>query len=385
MILMIVDKTLNEEKPEMLKDIYFNPLFIDRDGEGYYVVGSCTSDSYLLVPPNRVPLYMKFVEFFDGTHSIREACSMGFGNSEDIEKIMEMFRNYGFLKGSKKFSSFNEVKNFSVNLCSWQKTSWSEYMIKFAKQVSKFSYKDILILLTIFSFIILITSYDNLINNKYGFDTIFQNLLSFKNYFYINIAMIPMFILHEFGHVIKSISYELGGIRVTFSLFWYLIPMVYIEHKNLYFLERKKILAVILAGIVTNVLLCLICLILYIILRWQIFLIMACANFRIVYLNILPITLSDGYFAFGVISSTPNIRLNMYRTVANPKYIFKLKNKEKFFVIISILSTLIILKIESLWILNIFRIGNNLSLRVILTIILILMFVTKSRKVIKSI
>ena len=99
----------------------------------------------------------------------------------------------------------------------------------------------------------------------------------------------------------------------------------------------------------------------------------------------MPITLSDGYFAFGVISSTPNIRLNMYRTVANPKYIFKLKNKEKFFVIISILSTLIILKIESLWILNIFRIGNNLSLRVILTIILILMFVTKSRKVIKSI
>lgn len=354
--------------PKMIDDYYMNPLFTNRKGDGFWVVGSIEKSSHILVNSKKIKLYKYLFSYLDGTNTINNLVEVGFGTNEELNKVINTLKDKGLIEGYENSKSFNEAKVMSVNLFTFERKINSAFI---QKVCSAFSRKYNFILL--FLFISLIISYivfkpSLYLNRLFNGDKVkvYNTTSTGILYILINACTIIMFILHEIGHVVCGLKYKKNDISVSTVLFLGFIPMIYIKHKNLYSLPKKNIIDVLLGGMLANLGLGTLFLTLYFITGIEFFEILALSNYKIIYINILPISLTDGYFIFGLLLNLPNTRLNMYRVLAKPLHVIKLNIK---YIIIStsmILAMVILFYVEINW----FLLSLNIHMSAILSVII---------------
>lgn len=364
---------MEDYKPKLSDDFYINDIYV-RGDTGKYILGNKKTEAHILVDINKYKIIKKMLVLLNGNNTVAEIKDklMKENIEIDVLAIVNQLKIKGILEDSKEdIETFNEVEKFSLGISKINLNKLNSFLDK-KGNVILVSYKIGFVLATLILSILLLN------NNIDGLQ-----LLSYKNsvflgYLYLNLSMIVIFLFHEIAHCIVAVKEGLRPKFMSIVLYFYMIPIFYIKIPNLYSLKRKSMIKVLAAGILTNLLLAFVFFDIYLVNRIEIFRIIAFANLKMVYVNLLPLSLTDGYFIMSVLLKVPNIRLRQYKIIDN---FFKIRkrtfNKVNKLELIYIISSIIILLIgvsgELYWILSIFNLDKMLKEIIILISLIIYM------------
>ncbi len=338
-----------EEYLELREDIYYNDIYSKGNGKGYYIIGCISQDSQLLVKENKIAQYKDILKKFNG-ENISNLIEKGCKNEKELQKLIKLFKEKGFLKGYENIIIFNEVNMVSLKILNIKLRSekiWEQVICKILINL----YKYFLLVVTI----LVLLMYEEQKQKNEFFQALnifgFSNTIALgtKEYIYVFLLTPIMFIFHELAHRIAGIAMGLKEGTISFVMYLGFIPMIYVKQKGIYSLNRKDIITVICAGMAANLLIGISLLLLYNIWHFNILYYVAIANFRMIYINMLPISLTDGYFLLCILMKSPNIRMYMYKVLVNPKVILRLERKEKIMVVCMLISFLLITFFELFW------------------------------------
>lgn len=315
--------------PEIREDIYLNDLYKKKANNGYYIVGCFAEDTFLLIKQDKIKYYQKFFEKLNGKNSIDDLEKYGFGSKVNISNTIHLLEKRGFIKGILGKKHFSEAELFSVNLKKICISYKSEIIPLICKYLVK-CYKYILIL-SIFILIFLLYI-SNGISDILKKNFVIEELFSVKGCLYTLLFTPLTFGIHEISHRITGIYFGLKQGEISICMFLGFIPMIYIKQKGIYSLERNSIIKVVCSGIASNLLVAIIFTSLAFFIKNEILLYFAFSNIKLVYMNLFPMSLSDGYFLLCILLKMPNLRMFMYRFIIHPKSICRLRDIEKLIV-----------------------------------------------------
>ena len=352
---------MQSNNPKICDDYYFNPLYTKAE-DGFFVFGCRGKDSSVLLKKNKIELFKKFISALDGTNSIDDLVNKGYGSQVEIEKIIDLFSKKGLLRGSEKTDYFNEAEKFSVKLFHLEVRIKNEKALRLLRKFSKL-YKYILPILFVTALIGIIMRFRQenvaifIANMRIQYDSIYSSIAL---YILVNVFVVFMFIIHEFFHVCYGLRYHVSSFCISCVLFLGFIPMFYVKHNNIYALEKSQLLKVIAAGILGNIGLSFLFLSLFLFTNCKLFFAFVLSNIKIIYTNVIPVSLSDGYFFTTVLLGIPNIRLNMYKTLCSPKHFFTLDMKNRLCVITTIISLQTAVMLEALWVCMVLKMNHKM-------------------------
>ncbi len=375
--LPITDK--NRIKPKLKGSVYTNDIFINKKGEGYWVIGNLEQDTQFMLPAHQKGSFERVSALLDGNHTIADISRKAGIRESEIENIVRILRGKGLIEEDDSAPvRFNEVDNFSIKLINYNFRD-----IKDRKKSQRTAKILSNILVIAFALAVVLFFILN-VNNGFSIfrKTSINHWLNYGNgssnswlgYLLINGGMILMFVFHEIGHVVAGIRCGVQPQNFSLVLYFGIIPMFYVKNKNIYSLKKQYILKVLFAGVFVNLLLCFVFLNLFLVTEYELYKILALSNLRIFLINLCPLSLSDGYFIFTVILRHPNLRYKLHQFWSKPSSIFKYNLIE---VVYSLLSTLIMMGtmgIEIIWLLSLFPISSGLR-NVLVILVLFLYYV----------
>jgi hypothetical protein len=384
----------DEWRPHLKESIYMNDIFLNKEGKGNWVVGEFESDTQFTLPSYQKEAFDNVCSLLDGNHTIAEIVNETGIHNKEIQSILQVLKSKGMLRekyiGTK--TRFSEVDNLSVKLLNYQ----------FKNQLNSIKNQKIAVLLvkgihlillfSILAFIVL-----NIHNDFAVFSNAkLQDWLSFgkseanqwTGYLLINLGMVLMFIFHELGHVIAGIKAGIQPEKFSFVLYLGFMPMFYVKNKNIYSLKKKNFLKVLLAGCYINIILCIIFLDFYIFTGSEICKTLAMSNLRIFFINLWPLSLSDGYFIFSVLFRHPNLRYKFHHFMAKPNIIKKYSRMEILYTLLSMLILVLTMSFEITWFVGLFPISDQMRVMVVFVIlcvyITVLHFLNKRKFIVRS-
>lgn len=356
-------------KPCMKNDIYINNTYVGKKG-GYCVIGSSENDSQIIVKANKVEAFKELFSVLDGNNSIQDIEKMKFASSNELIRIVSWLDEKGMLEGSTFKGEFNEAERLSICLIRYK---FHDFSLKTQKLCCS--------LVLIFKIVFLVTIIFTIlciIKNKYVIskltivDIISYKVPSIKNavigYILINLGSYLMGVLHECAHSVVAIKNKIKPYYIAFVLYLGFIPMGYVKIKNIYSLNKKNIYSVLFAGVLMNLLLCFIFMDLYFVFNSNVCKILSVANFKMFYINLIPLSLTDGYFIGGLLFNMPNIRMKFFKCLAYPKLLINESKRYIMIYFINLVTILVSLNFELYVIISIFKL-NKVSISPILIII----------------
>lgn len=169
-----------------------------------------------------------------------------------------------------------------------------------------------------------------------------------------------MLFLHELGHMITAVKEGLTPNYITFSLYFYFTPIVYVSTPGIYTLKSDKRMQIFSAGIKMNLFLYSFFIMLVNLTKQEIFFLFALPNLFRVVTNLSPFMPLDGYLMLTTILKKPNIRKNSFDLL---KSFGKEKKKVQLPIIIYTLISIIfigfLLITQTLTFINNFKIAYN--------------------------
>lgn len=341
---MIVDVNY---KPKVRDDIYYSDIYMNGE-DGYWIIGSKENDSQLIIKNNKINVFKRLFNIMDGKNSIKDIEDMGFADSNELIKIVKSIANKGLLEGCDNKEQFNEVERFSLKIWRHDFRDYSEKIQNICGYLTNI-FKGLSILIIIFSLYIISQKYyllkDITIVKAIQFsDNSFMSTII--GYLLINMGTYILFFFHEGAHAVVAIKNKIRPHYVAFVLYLGFLPMCYVKIKNIYTLKRKDMYAVLLAGVKMNLILGLIFMDFYLLSENNLCKLFSISNFKMFYMNLIPLSLTDGYFVFGLLFRTPNTRMNFYKILASPKLIFSYSKKMVTLFIINFIVILLTLNFE---------------------------------------
>lgn len=348
-----------DKYPKIKKSVYMNDVFINNKGKGYYVIGNKENDSQLLVSVKDVSFFEKLMINLDGKNDIDRLVSQGIGTYNQVCKAIDLFRSHGLIEGTESKKSYNEAESLSIKLI---KKTFNEVDGLTQKKQQDICSKVIKVSKVILAISIICFFYLITVN----FSEIFgENSISywlsyksgdinsvFLGYLFINFSMVLMFLIHETFHVITGIEKGIRPAYFSFILFLGFMPMFYIKNRNIYTLEKKDIIKVLLAGVYSNLILFFILIDLFFVFKIEFIKILAMANLRMIFVNLIPISLTDGYFIYTLIFNRPNLRMKFHKFLADPRRLKEYKKSDLIFICVFLASILLTINFELMWIIS---------------------------------
>jgi len=363
-------------KPRARSDIYYSDVFMKRK-KGYWIIGCKETDSQLLVDGNSIEGFKRLLSLMDGNRTVEELSGKAFGSVQELEKVIEVFTAKGFLEGTICTEKFNEVERISVKFFKYKFGIFPQHIHHVCKRLVKVFYLLFIVLL-LASIVVTVCNYQTLdkltILSVISYKDI-SFLGSIKGYILILIFGLLMGTLHEIAHVGVSLkngcqpSYVSGVLHLGF------IPMVYVKQKNIYSLKRKHIFEVLLAGIMMNFLLFMLFYNLFFITHIEILKLFAVSNLRLVYMNLLPLSLTDGYYIFSLLVRRPNLRMNFFRCLATPGFFKKAEKDIKVYVVIYLFALFFGFNLELLIIIRMLNFNNEFIIGLVIVVNLIYIYI----------
>ncbi len=329
-------------KPKIKDTVYFNDIFLDAQGKGKWIIGETEKDTHFLLSASQKEFFCEVCELFDGVKTIEEiASSLNVSNNKILAVAKLLYENGMLLEelNTQRTVKFNEVERYSVPLV--------KYVFSNLKNPEKTRQIANIIWLFINIFWVLNFLLFVGLNIQSGFQLFsgvsFANLFAvgksesnmFLGYLAVNIGMVIMFVFHELGHVLLGLKNGIQPDKFSFVLFLGFIPMFYVKNKNIYTLNKKNACSVLLAGVFINLILAFFCINIYGLWGNDLFKVLALSNMRIILINLWPLSLSDGYYIFSLLSKNPNMRMKLHYFISNPKIIFEYSKIEQIYVILA--------------------------------------------------
>lgn len=366
-----------QSKPTIKNTVYTNDLFVKKSDKGSkWIIGDLDLDTHFLLPLEQKSLFDKICTHLNGEFTVSEISSKLKISESSVNQILSVLQSKGMLLGEdENISRFNEVDNLSFHVITHYFKKISENTKKIANIISK-----ILLLIFIVNLLILILNFTFF---YFGLNTHVLNwsilgesdMNNWLDYLIINVGMILMFFFHELGHVLQGINQNIQPEKFSFVLYLGVIPMFYIKNKNIYSLKRNAIIMILFAGIAMNLLLGLICINIFFFTGDNIFKLMALSNFRIILVNLFPLSLSDGYFIFSILTKRPNLRFKLHSFIANPTIIKTYTTYESFYVFITYFILIITMIVEIMWLLSLVHINGMLKITLAIWGMIVYLFV----------
>lgn len=289
-------------------------------GKEEFYIGTEENDRTMRINGNIQDSISFLISLMDGNNSIediQERCEQN-GLIIDVQKMVEIFRKNGFLKGE-AFESNNEIRIigtpiFRINFKNKENES--------AETICKYLVKLFPISIILLLMIIMVSFIENDFSVPLVFDIKKTALIDavLSNFFMVT---------HELGHMIyarsKKIKLDCFEIRLRFGIY----PTYFLKYKNLYFVDPRVRLRLIMAGVDTHVLFFFVGVV--VMMTYSPFLgecIIEC-NLLFIYYNLLPIYLTDGYYALSTVLNVYNYRISSLKAILNIKFFIKLDIKHK--------------------------------------------------------
>lgn len=315
-------KISSEWKPKIRDDIFFNDLFATGN-DGYCVVGCKGNDSQLMIKMNKLKAFKELMRQFDGTYTIEELIDKTRHDEKDFTQIVQMCYDKGFFEEQDEIERFNEVERLSFRVLRYDFKDFSEKTQRRCdKLVSCFR--------IIFLSALLLSVYAVAKNIDIISKLTIRTVISISGNGWIGVVLgyiviqglsLLMGIIHEVAHVVASLKNGGRPHYIAFVLYMGFMPMAYLKQKNIYALKRKEILEILFAGVIMNLFLFMLFGNLYLWTESNWAKILAVTNIRLALINLVPFSLTDGYFIFSILSKRPNLRMNFFHLLAYPNEI----------------------------------------------------------------
>lgn len=376
--------------PKLKDSIYLNDIFTNKNGDGYWVIGNKESDFQVMIDAKHVPFFKKLMNRLNGKNDIDHLVENKTGSTAEVKEGLQLLGKYGFIEGTESEKSYNEAESLSIKLYKKHFGEIKEYKrVKYQNICKKIilASKIIFGISAITFFVLLALNFSRLILGTslsywFSYSSGGTNHV-FLGYLLANLGMVVMFGIHELFHVIVGIEKGIQPAYFSFILFLGFIPMFYIKNKNIYSLQKKDILKVLLAGVYSNLILFFIFMNLFIVFDIEFLKILALANLRMGFVNLIPLSLTDGYFIYTLIFNRPNLRMKLHKFLGNPKVIKDYSKREVFYVFLFISTILFMLSMELIWISGDIKVNSIVKILFIvlfnITYLVVLHFLDKKR------
>ena len=262
------------------------------------------TDRFILISEKEIDRIIQISKLTDGHNNISKILNVvKFDKKDTIRSVLLMYKLHLFDDTQKK-QQFSETSILSKKICS--------FSLKISDKFSKFFYFGYWILLTL---LIVFFGLYSLLKYEHITEHVQNNVRNFNgiNYFISLLLTIPIFMIHEFAHVATACRYQLNkNLKIYLAFYLYFIPYVYVKIPGLYTIKRLKRIHILISGVLANFLLGIIFVLLNVITNENIFLSLALSNFQIIFVNLMPFNLTDGYFIFSNLLKSYNLRKNYF-------------------------------------------------------------------------
>lgn len=368
-------------------DIEWEILYKYKNKENIYVICSKDGDAYYFCKETFLEIILETLQLFDGKHSIEEiieSISIKYPKFKTRDMIMKLAQSK-FIKGIGGSNVSSELKRSSISIKEFNisgigrlKRSWVMLFYRLFL---------LLVIVSIFICLYLLTT------NKLEIWNYSLNDIGDSHIEKILVVIVCIFfslIFHEFAHILVGLYYRLPPSKFGIALYMNIVPMYYIVTPGIYLIGRNARMKFHIAGVCGNFILFAFFSIFGEMFRNDVFYLIAISNFQLILINLMPFSLTDGYFLMTILLKKINLRLNFIDTIT-----FRKKNSHKSDMAIKIYSAISVLYIVvlslniSFWITNILNdylpsIINvtvlAIIISVVITVIIILIMIRKTRK-----
>jgi len=301
----------NTYRPKIFWDVSVTTLYEKKRGNEY-CIGSVERDAYIKASQSQLSKLWSCIYLMNGVLTISEIQSeMEIRKvSINVDLLVMKLLSIGLIDDENYIGKpFDEASRLTVPICSVN-------IKKLSKLVQPFSYIIVIFILSLLGIGIILFSY-LLLENRISIIELIKYKNSYiKGIFFSSLLTIPIFITHEFAHVIVAAKYKLYASKMNFALYFGFIPMAYVRIPGIYTLSRGKRIKIMSAGILWNITVGIALTVMSNILKIETLKVIALANFQIAFVNLSPLSLSDGYFLMCNLLKTSNLRMNFLKTVA---------------------------------------------------------------------
>lgn len=310
---------LNENfKPKICDDVEIKLLYRHKNKDDVYVIASKNKDAYFYCNESILPIVKSAVELFNGLialEDIRNELLLRFP-TVNFDKLLTRLISSPLITNSNVGTSLyaSEIQRTSIAVKEFDIT----YFKKTPKKIIKLLYWFMILLFTgaIVGFLVLAicgyiipSNYTSMINNSnYTSGLILSILFGLFSQLF-----------HEFAHIIVGMYNDILPYRFGFSLYMNFVPKYYVKFSGIYLANRSKRLMFHSAGVIANFILFISFTVLGIVFDNSLLYFIAFANCQLILLNLMPLSLTDGYFIMTNIIKSVNLRLDFINSITNKK------------------------------------------------------------------
>ena len=308
--------------PKAIEDIKCTVLF--KKTNNIYCIGNIQIDNYIFAKEKQKDSIMLFLDYSNGNNSLEDIEKFFLEVHHliiDVNEMYDLCKKNGFIQSEdlnetfiKPKSGFNDLELFMVDIFSLSLDKLEPFISFISKRLKSVV---ILILVTTVFFLFLllqnIYSYQSL---EINWSSILSNPLAII--FYMIISTLSIFI-HELAHVIVSYRYGIKPKVLTFALYAYITPMIYVRLKGVYFIEPIKRILIWSSGAFMNFFLSLIFFVLMNFSYGNIrlfFLTGVTVNVILGLSSLMPLVSSDGYYILSTLLKVPNLRKDSFSHIS---------------------------------------------------------------------
>jgi putative peptide zinc metalloprotease protein len=315
-----------ENKPRALDDIGYWVNF-EKAGVIYYSLGSKTVDRYIKVSEKQVEPIMEVVKLLDGNNTldyIEEYLKSEKNLIVDVKKLFNLLKSVGFIEGFKSDRVNGEVSIVGLELVSISFPDTTKSIKKIAK-VLLITWKSIFLISVVALILGIFTKYHSFLEIRRSLFTVGDShvvgLFWLAGFFFLTS------LFHELSHWCIAVNYGIRPDKLKITLYSGILPIIYVKINGLYTLNRKERIKVMSAGMLTNALIFIISITVVLWIDFpknvsDVIIKIALANGYMVVTNLMPFSITDGYFIFTWLFGVSNLRINLIKSLKE-----KSKNK----------------------------------------------------------
>ncbi len=307
--------------PKVIHDISHWPYMVVK-GKQYYCIGSKEVDRYLKIDEDNLQGILSAIEMMDGNNTIDSIQKYLLEKKKihmDTNVLYQKLFKAGLIEGSDASTSNSEISLMGVNLINVKFKELSERKRKIYSYIWNF--------LFVSSILIAIVAIAGIIIKQDKFVNFLNQSLVFKDSYLLgaiitSLVSIGVIFIHETAHAITSIRLGLQPTEFRMVLYGGISPMWMVKIRGMYTVPRKKRIAIMGAGLISNLVIILLAMSLVL---WtdlslytnQLLSKIALSSYFMIIVCISPFYLSDGYFIMTQILKLSNLRIKIIRAIKN--------------------------------------------------------------------
>lgn len=344
-----------EIKPKALSDIGYW-VYFEKEEVIYYSLGSRTVDRYIKVSEKQLEPIMEVVRLMDGNHSldvIEDYLKSEKNIVVDVKKLFNLLKSVGLIEGFSADKVNGEVSIVGVELFSIDLPDITKKVKKISKALLE-AWKVVFLFSVVALILAILTRYSNFLEIRRSIFTVGNShvigLFWLAGFFFLTS------LFHELSHWCVAVNYGIRPDKLKITLYSGILPIIYVKINGLYTLDKKKRVKVMAAGMLTNALIFIMSIA---VVLWtdfpknvsDVIIKIALANGYMVITNLMPFSITDGYFIFTWLFGVSNLRINIIKSIKEKSkdHSYKLNKISMIYLVISLGSFIFAIYSTIIW------------------------------------